>query len=375
MAKFVKGLFLSAFLGVLFAVPASAARVQRPITYWTSKGASWNQSYPQDGIDFAYNSEGNNWYITPTPFRYSEASWAVNLWFLRGWFSTSQSLANKRGARFTLSVIMYPNDDSNKWTCGDRSGLLAYVTGDNVTSRAEHVRCQKYDSDTFRLWATFTLTPTNGEVFSSNPNLYFTFESEAKDLGIFNFDGYVVSSGLTSVHQNALMLVDHVDEDDLVLFTDPNTGLLENVVDKLDQQTEVIEREGADIRSSIDNLSISIMNQYNDYMEDQKAEYEAQADANEDTINDDSSAAQSTATSLLSVVGQFIGALTSAQPTSCVLNGNLIPHLPLGQLDLCQNNPPAVITIIGSLILIAVVVPLAFHAVKRMLALIGSFQN
>lgn len=262
-----KTLFLRLFLlfvlsvgfAFTFTTPASAARVSRPITYWTSKGASWNQSYPQDGIDFAYNSEGNNWYITPTPFRYSEASWAANLWFLRGWFSTSQSLANKRGARFTLSVIMYPNDDSNKWTCGDRSGLLAYVTGDNVTSRAEHVRCQKYDSDTFRLWATFTLTPTNGEVFSSNPNLYFTFESEAKDLGIFNFDGYVVSSGLTSVHQNALMLVDHVDEDDLVLFTDPNTGLLENVVDKLDQQTEVIEREGSEIRSTIESSTDDII--------------------------------------------------------------------------------------------------------------------
>lgn len=109
--------------------------------------------------------------------------------------------------------------------------------------------------------------------------------------------------------------------------------------------------------------------------ESEKEEYEDQADENEQTANDESSAAQGSATSLLAVVGQFIGVLTSAQPTNCNLNGNLIPHLPLGQLNLCQNSPPAAITILGSLLLIAFVVPLAYHTVKRMLALIGSFQS
>lgn len=110
-------------------------------------------------------------------------------------------------------------------------------------------------------------------------------------------------------------------------------------------------------------------------LEEEKEEYEDQAEENETSINSDSSAAQSTATSLLGVVGQFISTLTSAQPTNCNLNGNLIPHLPLGNLDLCQNSPPAAITLLGSLVLIAFVVPLAYHTVKRMLALIGSFQS
>lgn len=109
--------------------------------------------------------------------------------------------------------------------------------------------------------------------------------------------------------------------------------------------------------------------------ESEKDEYEEQAQETEDTANDESSAAQGTATTLLSVVGQFIGVLTSAQPTNCNLNGNLVPHLPLGQLNLCQNSPPAAITILGSLLLIAFVVPLAYHTVKRMLSLIGSFQS
>ena len=109
--------------------------------------------------------------------------------------------------------------------------------------------------------------------------------------------------------------------------------------------------------------------------ESEKEEYEDQAQDNEDTAEEESSAAQSTATSLLSVVGQFVGVLTSAQPTNCNLNGDLIPHLPLGNLDLCQLDPPPVIVIIGSLSLIAFVVSLSYFTVKRMLALIGSFQS
>lgn len=109
--------------------------------------------------------------------------------------------------------------------------------------------------------------------------------------------------------------------------------------------------------------------------ESEQTQYEDQAEENEQTVEDNSSAAQSTATTLLGVVGQFISVLTSAQPTNCNLNGDLIPHLPLGNLNLCQNSPPAAITALGSLLLIAFVVPLAYHTVKRMLALIGSFQS
>lgn len=110
-------------------------------------------------------------------------------------------------------------------------------------------------------------------------------------------------------------------------------------------------------------------------LEDEKSQYEEQSEEVQDQLESDSSAAQGTATSLLSVVGQFIGVLTSAQPTNCNIDGSLIPHLPLGNLNLCTHSPPPVITIIGSLLLIAFVVPLAYYTVKRMLALIGSFQS
>ena len=110
-------------------------------------------------------------------------------------------------------------------------------------------------------------------------------------------------------------------------------------------------------------------------LDDEKDDYEQQSQDNETTINSDSSAAQGAATTLLGVVGQFISTLTSAQPTNCNLDGSLIPHLNLGTLNLCTYQMPAALTVLGSLVLIAFVVPLAYHTVKRMLALIGSFQN
>lgn len=135
-------------------------------------------------------------------------------------------------------------------------------------------------------------------------------------------------------------------------------------------------RESIDsVKDSVDDLNDTIKNQGAQDRADEKEEYQDQAEDVEDDINSDSSAAQGTATTLLSVVGQFITTLTSAQPTNCNLNGDLIPHLPLGNLNLCQNSPPPAITALGSLLLIAFVVPLAYHTVKRMLALIGSFQT
>lgn len=127
--------------------------------------------------------------------------------------------------------------------------------------------------------------------------------------------------------------------------------------------------------TSVGQIEQGVKDAMDSVEDEQQAKYEQQAEDNEDDIDAASSAAQSTATSLTSVLTQFLGILTSAQPTNCVLNGDLMPHLPLGQLDLCQNSPPAAITALGSLILIAFVVPLAYHLVKRMLALIGSFQS
>lgn len=127
--------------------------------------------------------------------------------------------------------------------------------------------------------------------------------------------------------------------------------------------------------SVVGQVEEGVKNAMDDVEDEQQDKYEDQASENEDTISSDSTAAQNTATSLLQVIVQAIGVFSSAQPTNCNIDGSLIPHLPLGTLNLCQNSPPAAITALGSILLIGFVVPLAYHLVKRMLALIGSFQS
>lgn len=120
----------------------------------------------------------------------------------------------------------------------------------------------------------------------------------------------------------------------------------------------------ADIEQAIDSAR-----------EDEKDEYEQQAEDNESDINDASADAEATGQSLLSILTGFLSVLTSAQPTNCNLDTTLIPHLSIPAVNLCQNSPPSAIVVLGSLILIGFVVPLAYHLVKRLLALIGEFQR
>lgn len=127
------------------------------------------------------------------------------------------------------------------------------------------------------------------------------------------------------------------------------------------------------IDNSVNNVDNSVNNP--DYIQQEKDDLENQKQESEDTANEESSGAQSSATSLLDVVVQFVSTLTSASPSSCTLDGSLIPHLPLGSLNLCQNSPPPAIVALGSILLIGFVVPLAYNLVKRMLGLIGSFQS
>lgn len=138
----------------------------------------------------------------------------------------------------------------------------------------------------------------------------------------------------------------------------------------------------SEILEAIEDISLSqagmeqaVENGVENAQENEKEQYEQQAEENEQEIDDASSAAESTGQSLLSILTQFLSVLTNAQATDCYLDATLIPHLSVPRLNLCANSPPPAIVALGSLLLIAFVVPLAYHLVKRLLALIGEFQR
>lgn len=174
-----------------------------------------------------------------------------------------------------------------------------------------------------------------------------------------------------------------ISEADLAEQIDRLTRLIPQQVDRLvtpyilaqqiDRITVLLQTQEDRSVTAIEDNTDAVNNP--DYIQQEKDDLEDQKQESSDTANDESSEAQDTATSLLDVIIQAIGVFSSAEATNCNLDGNLIPHLPLGNLNLCEHSPPPAITALGSILLIGFVVPLAYHLVKRMLALIGSFQS
>lgn len=127
--------------------------------------------------------------------------------------------------------------------------------------------------------------------------------------------------------------------------------------------------------TSVSQIEQGVENALNTQSETEREELQDAQDDAENDSDDSQTAVQGATTSLLAVLGQFITAVTSANATNCNLNGDLIPHVPLGTLNLCSNSPPPAITSLGSLILIAFIIPLAYNTVKMIINLIGEFQR
>lgn len=90
--------------------------------------------------------------------------------------------------------------------------------------------------------------------------------------------------------------------------------------------------------------------------------------------NSSSQGAENATSSLLSVIGQFVGAVTTASPSNCRINADM-GNFDMGTIDLCANPVPTFIQIISSLILIAICVPFAIIMFNRFINLFRSFQQ
>ena len=86
------------------------------------------------------------------------------------------------------------------------------------------------------------------------------------------------------------------------------------------------------------------------------------------------SSSQTATSSLLSVITAGVGAITSASPTNCKINGNM-GNLNVGNIDLCANPVPTFMALIGSIIAVLVVLPLVILLFNRFISIIRSFQR
>lgn len=233
-------LFVSFCSFFFISTPVQALRESSNITYWVSEGGVWlepgNTKYPFNLTIESFG--GNNFQISPSRGINEQSGTQTqreNVWLVRTWFRLPRSIQNALGARFTVYGIFYPNSIlDGGWQCGDNTGLNSSITGNGVVARLEEVHCTEVrDSQglqALRLYSTFTLSPLYGSTFTDNPELYITWNSTSREYGIFNFDGYLITSGLSD-SSSGLYMASHLDIDDLTLFTDPNTGVLNQQLD------------------------------------------------------------------------------------------------------------------------------------------------
>lgn len=115
----------------------------------------------------------------------------------------------------------------------------------------------------------------------------------------------------------------------------------------------------------------NVANQINDQQEQAGEQAQQQGDASGSQSASDATSSGST---LLGGFQSLVGALTSASPSDCVINAD-IGDFKMGNVDLCQVDPPPAFQAISSIMVIGFVVPLSIATTRKFLGLFRSFQN
>lgn len=122
------------------------------------------------------------------------------------------------------------------------------------------------------------------------------------------------------------------------------------------------------------NLVLWRKSSTNPVNDEQKEATQDAANNSQNSGNTSQTNSQNATSSLLSVITSGIGAITSATPTNCKINGNM-GNLNVGNIDLCANPVPTFMVIIGSIIAVLVVLPLVILLFNRFISIIRSFQR
>lgn len=112
----------------------------------------------------------------------------------------------------------------------------------------------------------------------------------------------------------------------------------------------------------------------NDKDDQDRQDLQDSQDDLDNTGQDASDDAANATQSLLTIIGQFVTAVTTASPTNCKINGNM-GNLDVGEMDLCSNPVPTYMQIIGSIIAVLVIIPLCIVMFNRFVGIVRSFQD
>lgn len=142
-----------------------------------------------------------------------------------------------------------------------------------------------------------------------------------------------------------------------------------------------IDRQLTAILNAIGSSGVTqqgIENAINNSIEEQKQQSEqdfqdTQDDA-QDSADDSADEAESSGSTLLGAFTSFLGALTNQSATTCVINAD-IGRFRMGNVDLCELDPPPAFQAISSIMVIGFTIPLSLALGRKMISLFRSFQR
>lgn len=295
-----------------------------------------NNKVPSNGTITADSSVANLFDIIVSPsntFDYGAVSWSSPQFVM----NRPLTLAAKESFYFKLnySILLYSNPDAG---VTPSALCLASTSYDNVNIFV--TSCQDSTSSSITSVATSNISNTTLStivlegVITNNNNSSYTLNRlswAGKLLGGFGADyiyGYLLLSDIEFYN------------------IAPSTS------DAIQEQTQ----------------------QQQDYHDQTQQTFDDAQDTADTDSDSSSQQATSSGTTLLAGFTSFVGALTGASASNCVINADL-GNMDLGNIDLCQLSPPPAFQAISSIMVIGFTVPLSIALAKKMISLFRSFQT
>lgn len=152
-----------------------------------------------------------------------------------------------------------------------------------------------------------------------------------------------------------------------------SVNLLSGQIDNTQQINNIASSLGL-VNSNLNDIS-NKLDSLNNQKEEEKQELEDQAQDSESAADSSSEEAQEAGQNLLSIIGNIFGAITSATPSSCVIDGKVNNNFNMGRLDFCSLTPPPFVQIITSITLVVIVLPFVISMFNKFIGLFRSFTG
>lgn len=254
------------------------------------------------------------------------------------------------GSSYRPSMI---NDSSIKLEQVVMSGSARKIEGSSVNyAITDWYDCDGGDCIAKRTFTFYITAVISGYSTGSNVQAYYTIGSDTAF--IFNNERPNTYFYLENDPNNVT---------DMTFGTDLDTALLNSIASNQLQTT-----------NAVNNVNQTLIDQQNQDNQDREELQNSQSDA-DDAADSSSAQAESTGSTLLQAFTSFVNALTSASPSDCNINFNIMGYINGGNVNLCQLSLPPAFQAIGTLLLIGFCVPLSIATARKIIGLFRSFQS